>query len=88
MVYLNQNQRKAEAGRSAAAGKCWFTEKVLTFAVERYLSHSCYPLQLDPSVFDGNQLENGGFSQKTDDIATMYTKPHVLSDTAMNENGV
>ncbi|WP_335871012.1 hypothetical protein [Bacillus sp. 2205SS5-2] len=33
--------RKAEVARPAAAGKCYPTEKVLTFGVGCYLSHSC-----------------------------------------------
>ncbi|WP_335871408.1 hypothetical protein [Bacillus sp. 2205SS5-2] len=32
---------KAEVARPAAAGKCYPTEKVLTFGVGCYLSHSC-----------------------------------------------
>ncbi|WP_335870235.1 hypothetical protein [Bacillus sp. 2205SS5-2] len=33
--------RNAEGARPAAAGKCYPTEKVLTFGVGCYLSHSC-----------------------------------------------
>ncbi|WP_335872227.1 hypothetical protein [Bacillus sp. 2205SS5-2] len=33
--------RKAKVARPAAAGKCYPTEKVLTFGVGCYLSHSC-----------------------------------------------